>query len=113
MSKIDKFVTSKLHSMIQKCILDKDDTNIRIQKLGNVFINVQEMFAQLTTYLVFLILLYYSSWKYKSILLHIKNVFLVLKPKSLLNQLEPNYIDVMCLSIIKKIKLKKSLNFYH
>jgi hypothetical protein len=53
MTKIDKFVTSKLFSIIQKCILDKDDTKINIQKLGNVFINVQEMIAQLTIYLVF------------------------------------------------------------
>jgi len=63
MTKIDKFVTSKLHSIIQKCILDKNDTDIRIQKLGNVFINVQEMFAQLTTFLIFLIFLYHSSYK--------------------------------------------------
>jgi hypothetical protein len=39
MTKIDKFVTSKLHSIIKKCILDKIDANIRIQKLGNVFFN--------------------------------------------------------------------------
>jgi hypothetical protein len=53
MTKINKLVTSKLHSIIQKCILGKNDTNIKIQKLSNIFINVQEMFAQLTAYLVF------------------------------------------------------------
>ncbi len=61
MTKIDKFVPSKLHSIIQKCILDKNETNIRIHKLGNVFINVQELFAELSIYLVFKILLYHSS----------------------------------------------------
>ncbi len=40
MTKIDKSITLKLHSIIEKCILDKTNANIRIHKLGNVFFNV-------------------------------------------------------------------------
>jgi hypothetical protein len=39
MIKIDKSITSKLHSTIQKCITNNLNANTRIQKLGNVFFN--------------------------------------------------------------------------
>jgi len=41
MTKIDKSITSKIHSIIQKCIANNIDANTIIQKLGNVFINVE------------------------------------------------------------------------
>jgi len=57
MTKIDKLITSKLHSIIQKCIANNINANninanIRIQKLGNVFFNTQQMITQLV-YLFF------------------------------------------------------------
>jgi hypothetical protein len=43
MTKIDKSITSKLNSIIQKCITNNIDVNIRIQKLENDFLNAQQM----------------------------------------------------------------------
>ncbi len=34
-----------MHSIIEKCILDKIDANIKIHKLVNVFLNAQQMYA--------------------------------------------------------------------
>jgi beta-galactosidase beta subunit len=49
MTKIDKSITSKLHFIIKNCITNKIDTNTIIQKLRNVFLNVQQMVTQLAT----------------------------------------------------------------
>ncbi len=61
MKKIDKSITSELYSIIQKCIANNIDANRRIQKLCNVFVNVQHMVVQLTVNLVFSLPLYNSS----------------------------------------------------
>jgi len=54
MTKIDKSITSKLHSIIKICIANNIDANIKTQKLGNVFINAQQMVVQLLLTLFFL-----------------------------------------------------------
>jgi len=56
MTKIDKSTTLELHSIIKTYI-----ANTRIQKLGNDFLNAQQMVAQLGIYLVFYLPLYHSS----------------------------------------------------
>jgi len=61
MTKIDKSVTSELHSIIKKCIANNIDANTRIQKLSNVFLHVQQTVVQLIIYLVFSLPLYHSS----------------------------------------------------
>jgi hypothetical protein len=43
MTKIDKSITLELHSIIKKCIANNIDANTKIQKLGNVFLNAQQM----------------------------------------------------------------------
>jgi hypothetical protein len=67
MTKIDKFVTLKLHSIIEKYILDKIDANIKTHKLSNFFSIFNNVFAQLATYLVLSIPLYYLSQTFKFI----------------------------------------------
>ncbi len=47
MTKIDKSITLELHSIIKKCILNNIDANTKIQKLGNVFLNAQQMVIQI------------------------------------------------------------------
>jgi hypothetical protein len=61
MTKINKSITSKLHFIIKKCITNYIDANTIIQKLSNVFLNVQQMVTQLATYLMFSLPLYHSS----------------------------------------------------
>jgi hypothetical protein len=39
MTKLDKSITSKLHSIIKKCIANNIDANTIIQELDNVFFN--------------------------------------------------------------------------
>jgi hypothetical protein len=60
MIKIDKSITLELHSIVKKCIANNKDANTKIQKLGNVFINAQQMVAQLVTYLLLSLPLYHS-----------------------------------------------------
>ena len=61
MTKVDESMTTELKSILQKCITDKIDVNIRILKLGNAFLNAQQMSAQLAIYLILSILLYHCS----------------------------------------------------
>jgi hypothetical protein len=46
-------MTKKLKNIIITCNESKIETHIRIRKMGNVFLNAQQMLAQLTTYIVF------------------------------------------------------------
>ena len=48
MTKVDKSMTTELKSILQNCITNKTDANIRILKLGNAFLNAQQMSAQLS-----------------------------------------------------------------
>jgi ribosomal protein S20 len=50
MTKINKSITSELHSIIKKCITNNIDA--KIQKLGNDFLNAQQVVVQFATYLV-------------------------------------------------------------
>jgi len=61
MTKINKSMTLKLHYIIQKCITNNIDANTKIQKLHNVFFNIQEMVTQITVYFMFSLPLYDSS----------------------------------------------------
>jgi len=61
MTKKKKSITSSLHSIIQKCIANNIDANTRIQKLGNVFFNAQQMVVELVVYFVLYLPLYHPS----------------------------------------------------
>jgi hypothetical protein len=103
MSKINKSITSELYSIIKKYIANNMDANIIIEKLGNVFLNAQQMVFQFAIYHVFSLLLYHSSqtFYFKTTFLFEERAF-VLKSQVALNELEPNSIDIICLSIIEK-----------
>ncbi len=45
--------TSKLHFIIKKCIANNIDANSKTQKLGNVFLNAQQMVVYLVLSLPF------------------------------------------------------------
>ncbi len=61
------------------------------------------MFAQLATYLILSILLYHLSPTLKFINASpYQECAFILKSQSLLNQLKPNSIDILCESIIDK-----------
>jgi len=61
MTKIDKSTTLELHSIIKTYIANNIDANTIIQKLGNAFLNAQQMVVQLGIYLVLYLPLYHSS----------------------------------------------------
>jgi hypothetical protein len=80
--KKNKSTTLKLHSIIQKCITNNINVNTRIEKLGNVFLNVQQMVAQLVIYLVFFLPLYHSFQTFQFInTFPFKERAFVLKPQ--------------------------------
>jgi hypothetical protein len=61
------------------------------------------MVVQLVAYLVLSLSLYHSSWTFQFInIFPFENRDFVLKSQVALNELEPNSIDIMCSSIIKK-----------
>jgi len=77
MTKINKPITSYLHSITQKCIANNIDANTRIQKLGNVIFNVEQIVVQLAIYLVFVYhYIIHLEHCNSSIFLFLKNVFL-------------------------------------
>jgi len=53
MTKVDKSITYELQSIMQKCIDNKNLVDERILKLGNAFLNAQQMSPQLAIYLLF------------------------------------------------------------
>ncbi len=114
MTKIDKSITSKLHSIIQKCIANNIDANTKIQKLGNVFFNVQQMVTQLV-YFVFSLPLYHSFRTFQFInTFRFEKCAFVLKLQVALNELEHNPTNIMCSSIITKyINHPINMNIYN
>ena len=47
MTKVDKSMITEFKSILQKCIIDQTNANIRILKLDNAFLNAQQMSTQL------------------------------------------------------------------
>ncbi len=60
-------MTKELKNIIISCNESKIETHTRIQKMGNVFLNVQQMLAQLATYIVLSIPLYHAPRTFKFI----------------------------------------------
>jgi hypothetical protein len=50
--KIDEFITNEFQTINKKCEDENIDANGSIRKLGNVFLNAQQMSAQLTIYII-------------------------------------------------------------
>jgi hypothetical protein len=54
-------ITNEFQTIIKKCENENVATNLNIRKSGNVFLNAQQMFAQLTTYIILSLPLYHTS----------------------------------------------------
>jgi hypothetical protein len=52
LTKIDKSITNEFWTIIKKCEDENFDVNLKIRKLGNAFMNAQQMSTQLTTYII-------------------------------------------------------------
>jgi len=103
MTKVDKSITTKLKSIIQKCIEDKTHANKQILKLGNAFLNAQQMSAQLVVYLILSLPLYHSSRSFKFMNTSpLGEPAFFLKPQKILSKLNPESRNVMCKSIIDR-----------
>lgn len=103
MTKVDKTITVELKSILQKCIGEKTDANLRILKLGNAFLNAQQMSAQLAIYLILSIPLYHCSRSFSFINTSPSHErAFILKPQYQLLKLDKECTEVMCKSIIDK-----------
>ena len=60
-------MTQELNKIIANCTKEDIEANIRIPKMGNAFLNVQQMSAQLVVYVVLSIPLYHASRSFKFI----------------------------------------------
>jgi hypothetical protein len=61
-------MTKELKNIIISCNENKIETHTCIRKMGNVFLNVQQMSAQLITYIMLFIPLYHASTTFKFII---------------------------------------------
>jgi len=60
-------MTKELRNIIVSCTEKKIETHTRIQKMKNVFLNVQQMSTQLVAYIVLSIPFYHASRTFKFI----------------------------------------------
>jgi hypothetical protein len=80
---------------------NKIETNVDIQKMGNVFCNVQQMLVQLAIYIVLYIPLYHATKTFKFINTYpLQECAFVLKDVKSLKALSSNFTNIMCSSII-------------
>jgi hypothetical protein len=61
LTKIDKTITNELQTIIKKCENENVDANLRVRKLGNDFLNAQQMSAQVTIYIILSLPFYHAS----------------------------------------------------
>jgi hypothetical protein len=75
-------------TIIKKCEDENIDVNLKIRKLGNTFMNAQQMFAQLATYIILSLPLYHvsRSFPFLNASLQPEHAF-VFKSTKLLNEL--------------------------
>jgi hypothetical protein len=96
-------MTKELKYIIISCNENKIEAHTRIRNMGNVCFNVQQMLAQLTTYIVLSIPLYHASRTFKFINTSpLQECAFVLKNVASLKTLPLDFTYIMCLSIIDK-----------
>jgi hypothetical protein len=96
MTKVEQSMRTELQSILQKCIVDKTDANLRISELGNAFLNAQQMSAQLAVSPILSIPLYNCSCSFSSInTTPVQERASVLKPQQQLLKLHEGSRDVM------------------
>ncbi len=90
LTKIDKSITNECWTIIKKCEDENIDVDLKIKKLGNAFINAQQMSTQLTTYIILSLPLYHAfrSISFLNTSLQLQHTF-VFKSIKLLNELPP------------------------
>jgi hypothetical protein len=101
MTKINKSLTTKLKSILQKCIAEKTDANLRILKLGNAFLNAQQMSTQFIVHLILCIPLYCYSYSFAFINTSpLQELAFIFKPQQQLLKLNKRSTNVMFKSIV-------------
>jgi hypothetical protein len=99
--------------LLKKCEDEKIDVNLKIRNLSNAFINAQQMFAQLATYIILSLPLYHASrsFSFLNTSPQLEHAF-VFKSIKLLNELTPNSVDIQTQSLIDKyLKYHETLHF--
>jgi hypothetical protein len=112
LTKINYFVTWKMQNILDKCRCEKIGTFEWIKKLGNVFLNAQQMSIQQVVHRCLSIPLYHLTRSFQSVNMCEENnkAFFLLLQK-ILNKIFPNWIDIHCKSLIEKYKRRnESLN---
>jgi hypothetical protein len=104
---------NEFRTIIKKCENENIDANLRIRKLSNVFLNAQQMFAQLATYIILSLPLYHASISFSFFNTSPQpECAFVFKSTKLLNELPPDSIDIKAQSPIDKyLKRHETLHF--
>jgi hypothetical protein len=99
-----------LKSILQMCIAGKKDANLRILKLGNAFLNAQQMSAQLAIYLILSIPKYHCLRSFAFINTSpIQERAFVLKPQQQLLKLNKRSTNIFERRLIVKIQCESNL----
>jgi hypothetical protein len=79
---------NEFRTILKKCEDKNIDVNLKIRKLGNAFMNAQQMSTQLPTYIILSLPIYHASrsFSFLNTSLQPKHAF-VLKSTKLLNEL--------------------------
>jgi hypothetical protein len=105
-------MTKEWENIIINCNENKIETHIHIRKMGNAFLNVQQMLTQLVAYIILFIPLYHASRTFKFINTSpLQEHAFVLKNVASLKTLPLNSINLMCPSIIDKYIKKPNYLF--
>jgi hypothetical protein len=105
LTKVDKFVTWEMQIISNKCKCEETETSKWIKKLGNAFLNAQQMLIQRAVHICLSIPLYHSTRSFQFINTCQENDrAFVLLPQKILNKL--SLTNIHCKSLIEKYIMK-------
>jgi hypothetical protein len=112
LTKINKFVTQEMKIILNKCKHEQTETYEHIEKLGNAFLNAQQMSIQQVVHITLSIPLYRSTRSFQFInTCQQQDKAFVLLPQKKIQGLFPNSTKIHCKSLVDKyINQNEKLN---
>jgi len=105
LTKVNKYVTQKMQSMLKKCKHEQYEAFKQIKKLGNTFLNAQQMSIQQAMHISLSIPFYHStrSFQFINTCNEHERTF-VLLPQKILRNSTPTSTNIQCKSLVYKYK---------
>jgi hypothetical protein len=105
LTKVDKSVTAEMKATLEKCKYEQTSDVERVRKMGNSFLNAQQMPAQLAVYLALSLPLHHATRSFQFInTSEEQSRAAILLPPDALKKLEPESTEIFCKSSIDKYR---------